>query len=287
MKQVRNGHGFEGVVALAISNELKVQGVSWAWDENDKDATLLRLKRIDELPPPLRAKMEAAGKQIANYIVKEYVKSDLKYKLGTGDNARKGDIADVTLRNCTKDIPISVKWNSNEIKGPRFHPALWSRKYGTCDSGDWIIDGVNLSSLLRDYTGKPWSELKADFGDELLHSLFQKKLREQIELVAQSEELSLRFAHEHFGMHDHLRAFAKTRRGKKPIVVIADFRKKDTVGQITLVKNGSNPHWVNVHFGHSFVLGLRLHSRGSIVSRDGMSYSTIVKAWGRPECRLT
>lgn len=288
MKQVRNGHAFEGAIALAMAVELKSNGIDWSWDQSDQATTLLRTSRLHDLPQPLLSQMQSAASQAAKYVVQEHVKKGSVYRLGTGDDARNGDIADVTLRNCVKDVSISCKWNSLEIKGPRFHPKLWAKKYGTCDGSDWIVEEVNLSRLLRDWEDRPWSELKETFGDERLHRLFQQKLYEQIQLVAASEKLSLDFAHEHFGNHDHLKVYAKPKSKFDAVVIIADFKKKDVVSRITLVeKDLANPHWVHVHFGHSFVLGLRLHSRGRLVKKDGMSYSTEVESYARPECRLT
>lgn len=288
-RHIVNGWGFEGALLLSLSRELTAQNVKWSWDPDDAKATTDRTGIYQhQIPDSLKEQMKYAADKAAAHIISEYCKSRSSYRLGSGDDARNGDISDVTLRNCNHDIRMSAKWQSNELKGPRFYPELWAEKYGTCDSSDWIVDGVNLQQLLRTWSGRTWKELKEEFGADSLYSLWQKKLCEQLELIKQSENLTKQLANEIFGLHDHLRVSATTRKNKPPRIEIADFREKNVVKRISLIEMHENPHWVFVHFGHDFNVKLRLRNRDAVIRPSGMSFAATISSWGGfPPCVLT
>ena len=286
---VRNGLGFEGALLIALSRKLTEQHMKWTWDPNDQQATTSRTGIFQhDIPRDLKDQMSQAADKSAAYIVPEYCKQTSVYRLGSGDDARNGDISDVTIRNCNHDVRISAKWQSKELKGPRFYPQLWSAKYGTCDDSDWIVSGVNLQKLLWVWDGRTWDELKAELGADHLYRLWQAKLCEQLELIKASPALTKQFANEIFGLHDHLRISATTRKGKPPKVEVADFREKNVVKRISYIEKHDNPRWVFVHFGHDFNVKLRLRNRDEIIRSSGMSFAATISSWGGyPPCILT
>jgi len=274
---------------FALSRKLTEHHVRWAWDASDQQATTLRTRIFQsEIPEELKDQMAQAADKAATYVVPEYCKQKSAYKLGSGDDARNGDISDVTIRNCNHDVRISAKWQSKELKGPRFYPQLWSAKYGTCDDSDWIVNDVNLQKLLRQWEGRSWDELKAEIGADNMYRLWQTKLCEQLELIKASPALTKKLANEIFGFHDHLRISAITRKGKPPKVEVADFREKNVVKRISYIEQHDNPRWVFVHFGHDFNVKLRLRNRDQIVHAGGMSFAATISSWGGcPPCILT
>lgn len=286
---VRNGLGFEGAMLLALSRALTKHCLQWTWDSNDQQATTSRTRIFQsEIPGELKDQMTQAADKAAAYVVPEYCKQKSVYRLGSGDDARNGDISDVTIRNCNHDVRISAKWQSKELKGPRFYPQLWSAKYGTCDDSDWVVDGVNLQELLRQWDGRLWGDLKAEFGANNLYRLWQSKLCGELELIKASPTLTRQFANEIFGLHDHLRISATTRKGKPPKVEVADFREKNVVKRISYIEMHDNPRWVFVHFGHDFNVKLRLRNRDEIIRKNGMSFAATISSWGGyPPCILT
>ena len=288
-RHVTNGLGFEGALLLSISRQLSEQSIKWSWDSDDQKATTYRTGIFqNDIPPELKDQMQMAANKAACHVVGEYCKSKSTYRLGSGDDARNGDISDVTLRNCNHDVRISAKWQSKELKGPRFHPKLWAEKYGTCDSSDWVVDGVNLQQLLRQWAGRQWQELKDEIGAERLYCLWQSKLCEQLTLIKESPFLTKQLANEIFGLHDHLRVSATTRKGKAPKVEVADFREKNVIKRITYIEQHENPRWVFVHFGHDFNVKLRLRNRDEIIKPGGMSFAATISSWGgHPPCILT
>lgn len=286
---VRNGLGFEGAMLLALSRKLTEHLLKWTWDASDQQATTLRTRIFQsEIPKELKDQMTQAADKASAYVVPEYCKQKSVYRLGSGDDARNGDISDVTIRNCNHDVRISAKWQSKELKGPRFYPQLWSAKYGTCDDSDWVVNGVNLQKLLRQWNGRLWDELKAEIGADNMYRLWQTKLCEQLELIKTSPALTKQLANEIFGLHDHLRISAITRKGKPPKVEVADFREKNVVKRISYIEQHENPRWVFVHFGHDFNVKLRLRNRDQIVRSNGMSFAATISSWGGyPPCILT
>lgn len=286
---VRNGLGFEGAMLLALSRKLTEHLLKWTWDASDQQATTLRTRIFQsEIPKELKDQMAQAADKASAYVVPEYCKQKSVYRLGSGDDARNGDISDVTIRNCNHDVRISAKWQSKELKGPRFYPQLWSAKYGTCDDSDWVVNGVNLQKLLRQWNGRLWDELKAEIGADNMYQLWQTKLCEQLELIKASPALTKQLANEIFGLHDHLRISAITRKGKPPKVEVADFREKNVVKRISYIEQHENPRWVFVHFGHDFNVKLRLRNRDQIVRSNGMSFAATISSWGGyPPCILT
>ena len=288
-KHIANGFGFEGALLLSLSQQLKANEIKWTWDPDDREATTYRTGIFqNDIPDDLKTQMGAASDKAASWIVGEYCKPKSTYRLGSGDDARNGDISDVTLRNCNHDIRISAKWQSKELKGPRFHPKLMAEKYGTCDGSDWVVDGVNLQQLLRQWAGRPWQELKDEIGADNLYRLFQTKLCEQLRLIQASPELTKQLANEIFGLHDHLRISATTRKGKAPRVEVADFREKNVIKRISFIEQSTNSKWVFVHFGHDFNVKLRLRNRDEIIKPGGMSFAATIQSWGGyPPCVLT
>ena len=288
-KHIANGFGFEGAILLSIGRQLKAQRINWTWDPNDKQATTYRTGVFqNEIPAELKGQMQAAADKAACWIVSEYCKLKSTYRLGSGDDARNGDISDVTIRNCNHDIRISAKWQSKEVKGPRFNPRLMAEKYGTCDGSDWIVDGVNLQQMLRDWHGRPWDDLKNEIGSDNLYRLWQSKLCEQLQAIQASPVLTKKFANEIFGLHDHLRLSATPRKNKSPRVEIADFREKNVIKRISFIEQHMNPRWVYVHFGHDFNVQLRLRNRDRLIIPTGMSFAAKISSWGgNPPCVLT
>lgn len=288
-KHIANGFGFEGAILLSVGRQLKAQRINWTWDSNDSRATTFRTGVFqNDIPDELKIQMQAAADKAAIWIVSEYCKPKSTYRLGSGDDARNGDISDVTIRNCNHDIRISAKWQSKELKGPRFHPRLMADKYGTCDGSDWIVNGVNLQQMLRQWSGRPWQELKDEFGADNLYRLWQSKLCEQLQAIQASPVLTKQLANEIFGLHDHLRVSATTRKGKPPRVEVADFREKNVIKRISFIEQHMNPRWVYVHFGHDFNVKLRLRNRDEIIKPNGMSFAATISSWGGyPPCVLT
>lgn len=286
---VRNGLGFEGAMLLALSRKLTEHHLKWTWDASDQQATTLRTRIFQsEIPKELKDQMAQAAGKASAYVVPEYCKQKSVYRLGSGDDARNGDISDVTIRNCNHDVRISAKWQSKELKGPRFYPQLWSAKYGTCDNSDWVVNSVNLQKLLRQWNGRLWDELKVEIGADNMYRLWQTKLCEQLELIKASPALTKQLANEIFGLHDHLRISAITRKGKPPKVEVADFREKNVVKRISYIEQHENSRWVFVHFGHDFNVKLRLRNRDRIVRPSGMSFAATISSWGGyPPCILT
>lgn len=288
-KHITDGFGFEGALLLAMSRELNAKQIKWNWDPDDSNATTYRTGIFqNDIPDELKTQMSEAANKAAAYVISEYCKPKSVYRLGSGDDARNGDISDVTLRNCSHDVRISAKWQSKELKGPRFHPQLWSEKYGTCDGSDWVVEGLNLQQLLRQWTGRSWDELKDEIGADNLYRLFQTKLCEQLELIKASPVRTKQLANEIFGLHDHLRISATTRKNKAPKVEVADFREKNVIKRISYIEKHDNPRWVFVHFGHDFNVKLRLRNRDKIIKPCGMSFAATVSSWGGyPPCILT
>jgi len=288
-KHIANGLGFEGAILLSVGRQLKNQGINWTWDPNDSKATTFRTGVFqNDIPEELKSQMQAAADKAASWIVSEYCRAKSTYRLGSGDDARNGDISDVTIRNCNHDIRISAKWQSKELKGPRFHPQLMAEKYGTCDGSDWIVDGVNLQQMLRDWSGRSWQDLKDEIGTDNVYRLWQSKLCEQLRVIQASPVLTKQLANEIFGLHDHLRVSATTRRGKLPRVEVADFREKNVIKRISFIEQHMNPRWVYVHFGHDFNVQLRLRNRDKLIKPTGMSFAASISSWGgHPPCVLT
>lgn len=289
MKQVRNGHAFEGALVSASYRYMQENGVSCGWDHSDQQAIKSRLDAFQQqVPQDLRELMGQSAAKAINFLLVDHIKPSARYLIGCGDDPQNGDISDVTLRNGTHSIRLSAKWNSDEIKSCRLTPQIFCNNFGSCDLSPWVVNSYSLQGLENQWENRLWREIKDEMGSDFVHDLYQQALLLQLKNIQQSEKASRRFAAFVFGQHDYFKVLTKTQKRKLPRVIVGHYRHKFLVPEITNVRKDANPKHVYITFGDSWIIRARLHNKDSIAKPGGMSLSFSIKSWGGEQpCVLT
>lgn len=286
--QVDNGAGFEYCTALALLNQYRVDNRSLILPADQHKAFYNRRERFALVKPETALQQQQAAKAFARHLAtdgakwfRNVYKERGRYWLHIGDDPRNFDVRDLVIEGGRHNLGISLKWNSDEIKGPRMG-SKWFEKFHLHDSGLWESQLKTLNAALATYP--TWAQAIEELGREEVLGAYRDAAIAVLNQNLQNEKFVRSFAIFNFGKQDYIKVMAM-QKGSKIKLGWYDTSKLPTeVVRIRPSERGV--HYFEVLF-NNWLLLFRLHNGDTKIKPhavgSGMKISVTVESWAGKE----
>lgn len=286
--QVNNGAGFEFCTASALLSQYCNDNRALALPDNQLEAYYLRKTKFEVVKLETALQQQKAAAAFAKHLAtddakgfRDVYKAGKEYTLWVGDNPREGDVSDLTISGAGKRLGISLKWNSDEIKGPRMGPK-WFEKFHLSDDGLWESQVRSLNQKLATYA--TWAEATDDLGRETIYGTYRDAAIAVLNQNLQSEQFVRSFAEFNFGTKDYIKVMAM-RKGSRIKLGWYDTSKIPT--EVVRIRcSDKGPGYFEVLF-NNWLLLFRLHNGDTNIKPhsvgSGMKISVTVESWAGKE----
>ena len=286
--QVNNGAGFEYCTASALLNQYRIDGKTLTLPSDQHEAFFVRDAKFSLIKLETALQQQKAAAAFAKHLAegdtkgfRDVYKTGKAYNLLVGDDPRAGDVSDLTIVGAGKRLGISLKWNSDEIKGPRMGPK-WFEKFQLNDNGLWESQIRLLNQKLADY--ETWAEATADLGRETIYGTYRDAAIAVLNQNLQNEHFVRSFAVFNFGKKDYVKVMAM-RSGSKLKMGWYDTSKLPTE-VVRIIPSDKGPGYFEVLF-NNWLLLFRLHNGDTRIKPhnvgSGMKISVTVESWAGKE----
>lgn len=286
--QVDNGAGFEYCTASALLQQYATDDRILGLPADQRDAFYSRKTKFELVKLETALQQQKAAAAFAKHLAegdskgfRDVYKAGKAYTLLVGDNPRAGDVSDLTIVGAGKRLGISLKWNSDEIKGPRMGPK-WFEKFNLSDNGLWESQIRSLDQKLATY--ETWAEATADLGRETIYGTYRDAAIAVLNQNLKNEQFVRSFAVFNFGKQDYVKVMAM-RQGKKLKMGWYDTSKLPTE-VVRIVPADKGPGYFEVLF-NNWLLLFRLHNGDTRIKPhsvgSGMKISVTVESWAGKE----
>ena len=286
--QVLNGACFEYCTALALLQQYRADNRRLILPDDEHEAFYSRKAKFDlvKLETALQQKQAAAAfaKHLATDKAKWFrnlYKETGKYWLHIGDDPRNFDVRDLVIEGDKHNLGISLKWNSDEIKGPRMGPK-WFEKFYLHDSGLWESKLKTLNAALATYP--TWAQAIAELGREEVFGAYRDAAIAVLNQNLQNKEFVRSFAIFNFGKQDYIKVMAMQKGSKIKLGWYDTSRLPNEVVRIRPSDRGVQ--YFEVLF-NNWLLLFRLHNGDTRIKPhnvgSGMKISVTVESWAGKE----
>ena len=286
--QVNNGAGFEYCTASALLNQYRKDHKILTVPGTHLGAFYLRKTKFEMVKQETALQQQKAAIAFAKHLAegeskgfRDVYKEGKDYTLLVGDDPRAGDVSDLTVVGGGKRLGISLKWNSDEIKGPRMGPS-WFEKFNLSDNGLWESQVRSLDQKLATY--ETWAEATADIGRETIYGTYRDAAIAVLNQNLKNEQFVRSFAVFNFGKQDYIKVMAM-RQGSKLKMGWYDTSKLPTE-VVRIVPSAKGPGYFEVLF-NNWLLLFRLHNGDTRIKPhsvgSGMKISVTVESWAGRE----
>lgn len=287
-KQVDNGAGFEFCTALALMRQYDSDGRSLSLPLDSHEAFRQRQIRFANVSPKTAEEQTKAAKAFASHLstdqapwFRSVYKERVKYQLHVGDDPKNFDVRDLVVGGGGAELGISLKWNSDEIKGPRMGPG-WFEKFHLEDRGLWEPQLRLLNAKLATFA--TWRDAIAELGKEAIYGAYRDAAIAILNQNLSNEQFIRSFAIFNFGKQDYIKVMAM-QKGSKIKLGWYDTSKLPTeVVRIRPSEKGHN--YFEVLF-NNWLLLFRLHNGDTMIKPEsvgsGMKISVTVESWAGKE----
>ena len=259
--QVNNGAGFEYCTAVALLDQYRNDNRFLNLTSVQCEALLSRDVKFRLIAIETALQQQKAAAAFAKHLAegdskgfRDVYKKGREYSLLVGDDPRAGDVSDLTIIGASKRLGISLKWNSDEIKGPRMGPS-WFEKFHLYDDGTWESQIRSLNQKLATY--ETWAEATADLGRETIYGTYRDAAIAVLNQNLQNEQFVRSFAVFNFGKKDYVKVMAM-RKGSKIKMGWYDTSKLPTE-VVRIIPSAKGPGYFEVLF-NNWLLLFRLHN---------------------------
>ena len=286
--QVNNGAGFEYCTASALLDQYCKDRRVLTLPDTQREAFYLRKTKFELVKLETALQQQKAALAFAKHLAegeskgfRDVYKEGKDYNLFVGDDPRAGDVSDLTIVGGGKRLGISLKWNSDEIKGPRMGPD-WFRKFNLSDNGLWESQVRSLNQKLATY--ETWAEATADLGRETIYGTYRDAAIAVLNQNLKNEQFVRSFAVFNFGKKDYVKVMAM-RKGSKLKMGWYDTSKLPTE-VVRIVPSDKGPGYFEVLF-NNWLLLFRLHNGDTNIKphrvSSGIKISVTVESWAGKE----
>lgn len=286
--QVNNGASFEFCTASALLSQYRNDNRALALPDNQLEAYHLRKRKFEVVKLETALQQQKAAAAFAKHLsecgskgFRDVYKEGKDYTLLVGDDPRAGDVSDLTIAGAGKRLGISLKWNSDEIKGPRMGPK-WFEKFNLSDNGLWESQIRTLNQKLTNY--ETWAEATADLGREIIYGTYRDAAIAVLNQNLKNEQFVRSFAVFNFGKKDYIKVMAM-RQGSKLKMGWYDTSKLPTE-VVRIIPSPKGPGYFEVLF-NNWLLLFRLHNGDTNIKPhsvgSGMKISVTVESWAGKE----
>lgn len=286
--QVLNGAGFEYCTALALIRQYKADNRHLSLPLSQQESFLSRKEKYGLVKPETALQQMQAATAFAKHLAtdgsrwyKDVYKPATAYWLRVGDDPRNFDVRDLVIQGDKKSLGISLKWNSDEIKGPRMGPK-WFEKFHLHDSGLWESQLQSLNCKLSTYT--TWAEAVDELGKEAVYGAYRDAAIAVLNQNLNNEQFVRSFSIFNFGKQDYVKVMAM-QKGSKLKLGWYDTSKLPTE-VVRIQRSARGPHYFEVLF-NNWLLLFRLHNGDSTIKPhnvgSGIKISVTVESWAGKE----
>lgn len=286
--QVNNGAGFEYCTASALLRQYATDNRTLSLPDTEHKAFYLRKTKFKAVNAEVALQQQKAAVAFAKHLAeggskgfRDVYKENKDYSLLVGDDPHAGDVSDLTIVGTGKRLGISLKWNSDEIKGPRMGPK-WFDKFHLCDDGTWESQICFLNQKLATY--ETWAEAVADLGRETIYGTYRDAAIAVLNQNLQNEQFVRSFSVFNFGSKDYIKVMAM-RRGGKLKMGWYDTSKLPTE-VVRIIPSQKGPGYFEVLF-NNWLLLFRLHNGDTKIKPHnvggGMKISVTIESWAGKE----
>ena len=286
--QVNNGAGFEYCTASALLDQYRKDRRILTLPDTQREAFYLRKTKFELVKLETALQQQKAAVAFAKHLAKgdtkefrDVYREGKHYTLLVGDNPRQMDVRDLTIAGAGKKLGISLKWNSDEIKGPRMGPN-WFDKFHLHDDGTWESQIRPLNQKLATY--ETWAEAVDDLGRDTIYSTYRDAAIAVLNQNLQNEQFVRSFSVFNFGSEDYIKVMAM-RKGSKLKMGWYDTSKLPTE-VVRIIPSLKGPGYFEVLF-NNWLLLFRLHNGDTRIKPhsvgSGMKISVTVESWAGKE----
>lgn len=287
-KQVINGAGFEYCTALALLNQYRADNRQLILPDDQQQAFYSRKAKFDLIKIETALQQQKAAAAFAKHLAtdnnkgfRDVYKEGKSYNLLVGDNPREFDVRDLTIVGGEKKLGISLKWNSDEIKGPRMGPN-WFKKFNLQDDGLWESQVRSLDQKIAQY--QFWKEAKEDLGADVIYETYRDAAIAVLSQNLQNEQFVRSFSVFNFGSKDYIKVMAM-RNGDKLKMGWYDTSKLPTE-VVRIIPSKKGCRYFDVLF-NNWLLQFRLHNGDKEIKPrsvgSGIKISVTVESWAGKE----
>jgi len=286
--QVLNGAGFEYCAASALLRQYKADGRQLILPNDQHDAYYSRKTKYEQVKAETALQQMRAATAFANHLAtdgakwfRDVYKENTPYWLRVGDDPRNFDIRDLVIQGNHKNLGISLKWNSDEIKGPRMGKG-WFKKFHLHDSGLWDSQLSSLNAKLGTY--ETWAEAVSDLSKEAIYGAYRDAAIAVLSQNLENQQFVRSFAIFNFGKQDYIKVMAMQKGNKLKLGWYDTSKLPTEVVRIRPSKRGV--HYFEVLF-NNWLLLFRLHNGDTCIKPgsvgSGMKISVTVETWAGKE----
>lgn len=287
-KQVTNGAGFEYACAASLLNHYLNQGLTLEIDSKSLDSYKTKEKHFLDVSQDTQASQKTVAATLSKYILKprssmfkQFQKEGVRYMLRVGDRARDCDVRDLVIYDDGNALGISLKWNSDEIKGARMGPG-WFKKFNLEDNGLWENQLRLLNDKLCNYA--TWKDAIEELGDQAIYGAYRDATMNVLSQNISDPVFLKTFIDFNFGKQDYLKVMAM-RQGKS--IKIGWYNRKKLPSEVVRIKRSKKGcRYFNVLFDNWLLL-FRFHNGDTKIKPEnvgsGMKISVTVESWAGKE----
>jgi hypothetical protein len=287
-KQVINGAGFEYCTASALLNQYRADNRQLILPNDQQEAFYSRKAKFDLIKIETALQQQKAAAAFAKHLAegdakgfRDVYKGGKAYNLLVGDDPRAGDVSDLTIVGAGKRLGISLKWNSDEIKGPRMG-RYWFKKFHLHDDGLWESQVRSLNQKLAQY--QTWREATEALGRETIYGTYRDAAIAVLSQNLRNKKFVRSFSVFNFGSKDYIKVMAM-RSGSKLKMGWYDTSKLPTE-VVRIIPSDKGPGYFEVLF-NNWLLLFRLHNGDTQIKPcsvgSGMKISVTVESWAGKE----
>ena len=286
--QVDNGAGFEYACAHSLLTQYQHDLRNLKLEPQSIDAHQLRFTKFQKVAEQTQALQMRASAAFARHLAtdsapwfKAVYKPNTNYSLHIGDDPKNCDVRDLLVYGGGKELGMSLKWNSDEIKGPRMGPQ-WFQKFHLEDRGLWESQLKTLNAKLATYV--TWKEAVTDLGPEAVWGAYRDAAIAVLSQNLSNEAFVKSFAVFNFGKQDYVKVMAM-QKGSKIKLGWYDTAKLPT--EVVRVRPSEKGlHYFEVLF-NNWLLLFRLHNGDTMIKPNsvgsGVKISVTVESWAGKE----